>query len=264
MRPFEVEEFVGREAGKENIVQPRNFEEKAITMIGRPLYEAFIRDYTFKQWGKDPKELPDSILKRLPFRSNYNENYWSNCRWQGIPIGGFTELFKGLLRNDQINALLDTDFFQVKDKIKKTAKLVYSGPLDRFFNYEQGKLEWRALRFEKEYFDVEDYQGSVSINYPEIKYPFTRITEPRHFHPERNYAKNKTLVIKEYSETGSVERPYYPINDEKNEKLAQRYREMAADSSNLILGGRLGDYKYYDMDKVIEKAFETYDTKLKR
>lgn len=258
LKPYEVEDFLKKEIKKDNIQQPKNFEEKAITMIGRPLYEAFIKGYTTKQWQIAPIHLPEAILNRLPFRKNYNESYYFS-RWQGIPLHGYTYIFEQLLKNPLISVHLNTDYFSIKNLIPKNTTLIYSGPIDQFFDYKFGKLEWRTLRFDYEWPEVEDYQGTSVMNYAEAEIPFTRIHEPRHLHPEREYPKDKTVIVKEYSMKDDGSNPYYPINNEYNQQLILKYREAASNENNVIISGRLGDYKYYDMHDTINMALEQFE-----
>jgi UDP-galactopyranose mutase len=259
LRPYEVEDFLKEEIKKEKIGQPRNFEEKAISMMGRPLYEAFIKGYTMKQWQKDPREMSESVLKRLPFRKNYNESYY-NSRWQGIPLHGYGKIFEKLLQSRGIEVMLNTDYFDIKDLVPAETKIIYSGPIDRFFNYMHGKLEYRTLRFETEILPFDDYQGTSVMNYADPEVPYTRIHEPRHLHPERtDYPSDKTMIIREYSLLDDGSNPFYPVNDEKNQKLVLKYREEAENLGNVIISGRLGDYKYYDMHDTINHALEMFD-----
>lgn len=258
LRPFEVEAFMSSRisSSKES---PSNFEEKAISLLGQELYEAFIKGYTIKQWQMDPRELPASIFNRLPFRKNYDENYFFD-RWQGIPKDGYTSMFQKMLSNKNIQVLLNTDFFSVKEQIKKDALLIYSGPIDRFFDYKFGPLLWRTLKFEKEIIEVEDYQGNSVINFPEIDIPYTRIHEPRHLHPERNYTKEKTIIFKEHSLKDDGKDPFYPILSDDNIKIYNLYKAEADRLQNVFISGRLGDYKYYDMHHTIERALEIFET----
>jgi UDP-galactopyranose mutase len=262
LKPFEVDEFLKKEIIKDSINNPKNFEEKAVTMIGRPLYEAFIKGYTKKQWQKDPKEMPESVLKRLPFRKNYNESYYFS-RWQGIPYQGYTSIFNKLLDHTNIDIQLNVDYFNIKNQIQSNTLIIYSGPIDRFFDYKYGKLDWRTLRFESEMLPIEDYQGTSVMNYAELDIPYTRIHEPRHLHPERNYPENRTLIIREYSETDTGNCPFYPINDERNQKLILQYREDASKLPNIVIGGRLGEYRYYDMHETIQTALQLYDERIR-
>ena len=262
LKPFEVDDFLAREIAKENIQNPTNFEEQAISMMGRPLYEAFIKGYTRKQWQKDPKEMPASVLKRLPFRKNYNESYYYS-RWQGIPLNGYTAIFEQLLAHPNIEVQLNVDFFDLKVKLSPETLLIYSGPIDRFFDHQFGPLDWRTLRFEPEIIPVEDFQGTSVMNYAEEHIPYTRIHEPRHLHPEREYTRQQTIIFREYSQKDTQNQPYYPINDARNQALILKYREAADKLKNVIISGRLGDYKYYDMHQTIARALEVYDTKIK-
>lgn len=263
LKPYEVDDFLEKEIAKEKIINPKNFEEKAISLIGRPLYEAFIKGYTKKQWQRNPVLLPEFILKRLPLRKNYNESYYFS-RWQGIPLMGYTEIFRKLLNNKKIKVKLNTDYFEIRENIPETIFVIYSGPIDKYFDYKYGQLEWRTLEFKKRILQVEDYQGTSVMNYAEESIPYTRIHEPRHLHPEKNYTKEKTLIIEEYSEPDDGNNPYYPINDEKNQKLILKYRNETQKLNNVAISGRLGDYKYYDMHQTIAMALELYENKIKR
>ena len=263
LKPYEVDDFLADEIAKEDIQAPWNFEEKAITLIGRPLYEAFIKGYTKKQWQKDPAQLPAEILQRLPFRKNYNESYYFS-RWQGIPLMGYTAIFESLLSDTKIDVMLNTDFFDIRDAIPASTCVIYSGPIDKFFDYKYGTLEWRTLTFEQEVKDVEDFQGTAVMNYAEESIPYTRIHEPRHLHPERDYTKEKSLIIKEYSKGGAGLDPYYPIDNDVNRAIFDQYDHDARALENVYIGGRLGDYRYYDMHHTIGRALELYETKIKQ
>lgn len=259
LKPFEVDDFLKKEIEKENITNPGNFEEKAISMMGRPLYEAFMRGYTLKQWQKDPKEMPENVLKRLPFRKNYNESYYYS-RWQGIPTDGYGKIFEKMLNSERISVKLNVDFFDIRDQIPENVKVIYSGPIDQYFGYKFGKLEYRTLRFEKEIHPYDDYQGTSVMNYADQEVPFTRIHEPRHLHPERtDYPTDKTLIIKEFSMLDDGTNPYYPINDVRNQSLIMKYREEVSKLENVVISGRLGEYKYFDMHDTINHALQIYD-----
>ncbi len=263
LKPYEVEEFLAQERAKDIIIRnPTNFEEKAISLLGRPLYEAFIRGYTIKQWQKDPKELPAAILNRLPFRTNYNENYFHDT-WQGVPEQGYAPLFNKMLANPNIFIHLNTDFFTVRDSLPKTLPIVYTGPIDRFFNYQFGALTWRTLVFEREIVPVGDYQGTSVMNYAEEKIPFTRIHEPRHLHPERSYRTDKTLIIREYSRDDDGRRPYYPVNDAENQRLLRQYQQEAEKYPHVIFAGRLGEYTYLDMGRAMKRALDLFEARLR-
>ena len=263
LKPYEVDTFLKNEVAREQITNPCNFEEKAISLIGRPLYEAFIKGYTKKQWGKEPRDLPESILKRLPFRKNYNENYYFD-RWQGVPLFEYTKIFNRLLENKNIDIKLNTDYYELRNNIPESTVIIYSGPIDQFFNYKYGKLEWRTIVLKKQIVPVEDYQGTSVMNYAEESVSYTRIHEPRHLHPEIQYTKEKTLLIEEYSKLDDGSAPYYPIADEKNETLFLKYSGESKKLKNVIISGRLGDYKYYDMDKTIAMALESYERRVKK
>ena len=258
LKPWQLDQFMSTVCDR-SITHPANFEEQALSLLGHDLYEAFFKHYTFKQWQIDPKELPASVFNRLPFRKNYVENYFFD-QWQGIPEGGYTQLFTRLLSHKNITVLLNTDYFAIRDRLKKDRCLIYSGPIDRFFDYRLGKLAWRTLRFEKEVLPVEDYQGNAVINYPEPGIPYTRIHEPRHLHPERNYTREKTVIFREYSLPDDGTNPFYPIASATNDELLSRYKHQAQQLSDTFISGRLGDYKYYDMDQTIQRALEIFES----
>lgn len=261
LKPFEVEEFLKKQIEKENAGVVNNFEEKTISLIGRTLYEAFIKGYTLKQWNINPADLPESLIRRLPFRKNYDENYYFS-KYQGIPSNGYTAIFKKMLTHPLIDLRLNTDFFEIKEQLNKDAMVIYSGPIDRYFNYSLGKLNWRTLLFEKSVQNVEDFQGTSVMNFADASVPYTRMHEPRHLHPERTYTKEKTLVFTEYSKTDNGNNPFYPVPDAANTKLANSYRVLAQEEKNLIVAGRLGDYKYYDMHETINRALEIFNDQI--
>ena len=262
LKPFEVEDFLQAEIAKEGIVHPQNLEEKAISLIGRPLYEAFIREYTMKQWNRDPKELPANIITRLPIRSSYNEDYFLDARWQGIPLEGYTKVFERLLDSPNIHVETNCDYFTARTNFKYRKKLIYTGPLDRYFDYEYGPLEWRSIALSREVIPVADFQGTSVMNYADLKAPYTRIHEPRHLHLERRYSKQKTLIFYETSKQAEEADPYYPINSDNNKKIVRYYKALAQEDKNVIIGGRMGDYAYYDMDKTIAAALACYEKKI--
>ncbi len=236
----------------------KNFEDKAKSQIGNKLYSAFIKNYTKKQWNKDPKYLPSSIFNRLPIRLNYNEDYYEQTQWQGIPKYGYTEIFKKLLNNKNIKLILNKKY-DLNFKIKPKYLTIYTGPLDRLLNYKFGKLDWRSLKFKKKRLDINDFQGTSVINYPDLSYKFTRIHEPKHLHPERSVFKtNKTLIIEEYP-SNNVNEPYYPINDKKNRELHRKYKNYLKSFTKFTFGGRLADYAYYDMDMTISAALKKFE-----
>jgi UDP-galactopyranose mutase len=258
LNPQEAIDFIKKKINKENINKPNNFEEKAISLIGSDLYNAFIKNYTIKQWGVHPKNLNQSIFSRLPIRYNYLEDYFNHCKYQGIPLNGYTEIFEKMLSSPRIRVKLNTDYFKIKEKIKVKYITIYTGPIDKFFNYQVGRLGWRSVKFEHKVINVGDYQGTSVINYPDLKFKFTRIHEPKHLHLERNYIKNKTLVIKEYPLNDNLN-PYYPINSPENMRLIKIYKEKAKKIKNVIFGGRLADYAYYDMDMTISAALVKFN-----
>jgi len=258
LKPFQVEAFLVDQRQVMQSGEIENFEDKAISLIGRPLYEAFIRGYTRKQWGRDPRDLPASILKRLPVRSNYNESYYFS-RWQGIPEDGYTAIFEKLLNNALIEIKLGCDFFENQELVPKGALLIYSGPIDRYFNFRRGRLDWRTLEFQFERPSVEDFQGTSVMNYADEGVPYTRIHEPKHLHPERDYPHDRTLIIKEFSRPDQGNDPFYPISDSAGKALYGSYRLDADRLANVLIGGRLGDYKYYDMHHVIGQALTAFD-----
>lgn len=257
LRPFEVESFLAGEAGADAVAEPRNLEEQAVALVGRRLYEAFIRGYTEKQWGRSARELPASIIRRLPFRRNYDESYYFD-RWQGIPCDGYTAIFEQMLDHPNIEVHLNVDFMDLKESVPPTCLVIYSGPIDRFFHYAHGRLECRTLRFEREVVPVADYQGTSVMNYVEADVPYTRIHEPRHLHPERDYPHDRTLLIREYSVLDRGESPYYPMRTPENERLLARYQAEKARHPNVVFGGRLGEFRYYDMDAAIAQAMQTW------
>ena len=236
--------------------EPQNLEEQALTLVGKDIFEKLIKEYTEKQWGRKCTELPAFIIKRLPVRMIFDNNYF-NDKYQGIPIGGYNKLIEGLL--DGVQCLTNTDFFssEYRDWQKYADKLVYCGPLDQYFDYQYGKLNWRTVRFETETKDCANYQGNAVVNYTSHDEPYTRIIEHKHFEMfgQEVYDCPKTVISKEYStEYKDGMEPYYPVNDEQNNLLADRYRQLARHEKNVIFGGRLAEYKYYDMAPVIEKV----------
>ena len=241
------------EEKKEITGEPTNLEEQAISLVGRTIYEKLVKGYTEKQWNRKCTDLPAFIIKRLPVRLTYDNNYF-NDRYQGIPIGGYTKLIEGML--DGIEVKLNTNFFDDVDYYKSIAdKVVYTGPLDEYFNYSLGELEWRSLRFETEIMDVQNYQGNAVVNYTDVEPKYTRVIEHKHF--EFDSTSPKTVVTYEYPadyEAGMEK--YYTINDDKNNELADKYKELAKNEEKVIFGGRLAEYKYYDMDDVIKSALD--------
>lgn len=240
---------------KVGIKEPRNLEEQAISLIGTDIYEALIKGYTEKQWGRKCTDLPAFIIKRLPVRFVYDNNYF-NDKYQGIPIGGYNKLIEGLLEGVEVKT--NTDFFENRSYWESTAeKIVFTGKIDEFYNYQFGKLEYRTVKLEKEIHDCSNYQGNAVVNYTEKEIPYTRIIEHKHFEMFGTEVEEcpKTVISKEYStEWKDGMEPYYPVNDEKNNTLYNQYKELADKEQNVIFGGRLAEYKYYDMAPIIEKV----------
>ncbi|SEA52057.1 UDP-galactopyranose mutase [Prevotella sp. tc2-28] len=251
-----IEEQKAEAAKRLNGREPQNLEEQALVLIGKDIFKKLIKEYTEKQWGRKCTELPAFIIKRLPVRMVFDNNYF-NDKYQGIPIGGYNKLIEGLLEG--VDCLTDTDFFnsEYRDWQKYANKLVYCGPLDQYFDYKYGKLNWRTVRFETETKDCPNYQGNAVVNYTSREEPYTRIIEHKHFEMfgQEVYDCPKTVISKEYSsEYKDGMEPYYPVNDEQNNFLAEQYRKLAEQESDVIFGGRLAEYKYYDMAPVIEKV----------
>lgn len=248
------------EQRKEIIGEPKNLEEQAISLVGRDIYEKLIKGYTEKQWGRDCKDLPAFIIKRLPVRLTFDNNYF-NALYQGIPMGGYTKMVENLL--DGIEVRLNTDYLENKKELDALAKkVVYTGPIDAYFDYELGYLEYRSVRFETETLDKPNFQGNAAVNYTDAETPWTRIIEHKWF---EFGTQPKTVISREYSsEWKPGDEPYYPVNDEKNGAVYQAYRELAAQEEKVVFGGRLGEYKYYDMDKVIESALTMVKEELER
>ncbi len=247
----------------EGITEPRNLEEQAICLIGNDIYENLIKHYTEKQWGRPCTELPAFIIRRLPVRLTFDNNYF-NDGYQGIPIGGYNLLIEGLLKGSDIK--LGVDFKDIKGNWKDIAdKLVYTGAIDEYFNFSLGRLDWRTVRFVTEILDTPNHQGNAVVNYTDSSTPWTRIIEHKHFEDfgDRVYENPKTVISKEFStEFQAGMEPYYPVNDDRNNRLAEEYRKMAEKEEDVIFGGRLAEYKYYDMAPVIAKAFEAWKSRL--
>lgn len=246
------------EQKKEITGEPQNLEEQAISLVGRDIYEKLVKGYTEKQWGRDCKELPAFIIRRLPVRLTFDNNYF-NALYQGIPIGGYTKLVENLLEGIEVR--LNEDYLEDKAEWNAMAeKVVYTGAIDAYFDYALGNLEYRSVRFENEILDVPNFQGNAAVNYTDKETPWTRIIEHKWFEFGKDEEGNdlpKTIISKEYSsEWKPGDEPYYPVNDKKNGELYQKYKALAEKEENIIFGGRLGEYKYYDMDAVIASALE--------
>lgn len=252
------------EQRKEITHEPTNLEEQAISLVGRDIYERLVKGYTEKQWGRECAELPAFIIKRLPVRLSYDNNYF-NALYQGIPMGGYTKMVSSILNG--IDVKLGVDFLEQKEQYRSIAKkIVYTGPIDRYFDYKLGTLEYRSIRFENELIDIPSFQGNAAVNYTDKETPWTRIIEHKWFQFGKDENGNdipKTVISREYSSEWKLgDEPYYPVNDSKNSALYSAYRKLADAESSVIFGGRLGEYKYYDMDQVIMAALEMSEVEL--
>ncbi len=263
--PQEAEEKIN-EQRSEIKGTPQNLEEQAISLVGRDIFEKLVKGYTEKQWGRDCKDLPAFIIKRLPVRLTFDNNYF-NALYQGIPIGGYTKMVENMLEGIEVR--LNTDYLENKEELDKLAKkIVYTGPIDAYFNYSLGALEYRSVRFENELLDIPNFQGNAAVNYTDRETPWTRIIEHKWFEFGKDENGNdlpKTVISKEYSSEWKLgDEPYYPVNDEKNSKLYSKYKELANKEEKVIFGGRLGEYKYYDMDAVIDSSLRLCDDEFNR
>ncbi|ELC8373922.1 UDP-galactopyranose mutase [Clostridium perfringens] len=257
--PDEAMKKIEEQKREANIKEPKNLEEQAISLVGKDIYEKLIKGYTEKQWGKKATELPAFIIKRLPVRFTFDNNYF-NDKYQGVPIGGYNKITEKLLEG--IDVKLSVDFFKEREKLEKLAdKIVFTGMIDEFYNYKFGTLEYRSLKFHNEILNEKNYQGNAVINYTEYDIPYTRIIEHKHFEYGN---QDKTIITKEYPATWNRgDEPYYPINNEKNNNIYLKYKELADKEENIIFGGRLAEYKYYDMHNVIESALICAKNELK-
>ena len=254
--PEEAKAKIREQVSAENIANPGNLEEQALSLGGRDIYEKLVKGYTEKQWGRRCSELPAEIIKRLPFRFVYDNNYF-NDRFQGIPIGGYTKLVEKLLTSPNIDVRTEVDFFENRKELEATSeKTVFTGQIDAYFDYSLGALEYRSLRFETEELDIESFQGNAVVNYTEYEIPYTRIIEHKFFELTGNADPgDRTVITREYPcEWKKGDEPYYPLNDSRNEELYKRYAQLAGEEKRVIFGGRLGRYKYFDMDDVIADA----------
>ena len=256
--PQEAKEIIAAQIAELNIAEPKNLEEQALSLAGRDVYEKLVKGYTEKQWGRDCTELPAFIIKRLPLRFTYDNNYF-NDRFQGIPMGGYTKIIEKML--DGIDVRVNTDYFEfIKENPSVADKILFTGMIDEFYDYKLGALEYRSVRFETEVLDCDNYQGNAVVNYTEREVPYTRIIEHKHF---EFGTQEKTVISREYSSEWKVGmEPYYPVNNDQNNQLFEEYKKLAAKEENVIFGGRLGNYQYYDMDKVIEAALNLVEKEL--
>lgn len=261
--PAEAKEIIQRQIKEAGITKPKNLEEQAISLVGKDIYEKLVKGYTEKQWGRRATELPSFIIRRLPVRYVYDNNYF-NDKYQGIPVGGYTKIIERMLEGTEVRLM--TDFFADREILAKEAEnIVFTGMIDAYYDYCFGELEYRSLRFETEVLDMENYQGNAVVNYTEYEVPYTRIIEHKHFEygcqggygGDGSGVSDKTVITREYPAAWSRgEEPYYPMNDEKNNALYARYRELADQEEHVIFGGRLGMYRYYDMHQVVKEALK--------
>ena len=267
--PNEARHLVAEQASEFATTGAANLEEKAISLVGRPLYEAFIRDYTAKQWQTPPTELPAEVISRLPVRYNYNNRYF-NDTYEGLPVQGYTAWIERMADHPNIEVRLDTDFFDESQEITKSSvvgrvPVVYTGPIDQYFDYQGGELAWRTLDFEQEVVPVGDFQGIPVMNYADSSVPYTRIHEFKHFHPERDtYPKDKTVIVREFSRFATRDdEPFYPVNTASDRESLLAYRKLQNGEPDVFFGGRLGTYKYLDMHMAIGSALTMYENNLK-
>lgn len=257
--PAEAKKIIESQRKEANIKDPKNLEEQAISLVGKDIYEKLVKGYTEKQWGKKCSELPSFIIKRLPVRFTFDNNYF-NDKYQGIPIGGYTKIVEKLLEGIEVK--LNTDFFQDKEKWEKIAdKVIFTGMIDQYFDYQYGELEYRSLKFEHKIHDTSNYQGNAVLNYTDKEVPYTRTIEHKHF---EGIKSEKTVVTTEYPMPWSRgKEAYYPVNDEKNMEILKKYEELAENKGNIIFGGRLGRYKYYDMWETIDESLKLVEKELR-
>jgi len=265
--PDEARALIAEQAAEIETGTARNLEEKGISLIGRPLYEAFIKGYTAKQWQTDPTELSADIITRLPVRYTFDNRYF-NDTYEGLPVDGYTAWLERMADHPNIEVRVDTDFFDPEkfdaDAYKGTVPIVYTGPVDEYFGHSEGRLSWRTVDLEAETLDVDDFQGTGVVNYNDQEVPFTRILEFKHLHPERTYLPGKTIVVHEYSRFAEDEdEPYYPTNTAEDRAKLRKYRDLAKEEPMVLFGGRLGTYKYLDMHMAIGSALSMYDNKLR-
>jgi len=260
--PAQAERFIRAQTDADAVTNATNLEERAIALVGRPLYEAFIKGYTEKQWQTDPKDLPAEIISRLPVRFTDDNRYFSD-KYEGLPTGGYLKWIENLADHPNIEVQLDTDYFEFRAENQISVPVVYTGPIDRYFDFEFGELGWRTLDFESEILSVGDFQGTSVMNYADANVPYTRIHEYRHLHPERNYQNEITYISREYSRFATVDdEPYYPINTEIDRQALTKYRNLIKSETNVWFGGRLGSYQYLDMHMAIASALTSFDNEI--
>jgi len=262
LSPDEARALVAEQASEVSETAATNLEDKAISLIGRPLYEAFFRGYTAKQWQTDPRELSPEIVTRLPVRYTFDNRYFDDV-YEGLPVDGYGTFLQRMAATPGVDVRLGVDYFDVRDDLPPGVPTVYTGPLDRYFDFVDGELSWRTLDFEREVLAKGDFQGTPVMNYADLDIPWTRIHEFRHFHPERAYPADRTVIVREYSRfAGRSDEPYYPINTPADRDILTRYRKRAASEKNVLFGGRLGTYKYLDMHMAIASALTMFDNTL--
>lgn len=260
LSPDEARALIAEQVRSEGVERPTNLEEKAVSSVGRPLYEALIRGYTAKQWQTDPRELPADVIARLPVRYDFNGRYFSDT-WEGLPLRGYGAWLEAMSDSPLIEVRTGTDFFDVRDAIPEGTPLVYTGPIDRYFDYRAGELGWRTLDFDITVHDIEDFQGIAVMNYADEEVPFTRIHEFKHLHPERWADASGTVTAHEFSRwAGRGDEPYYPVNTAEDRRRLEAYRDMASRERSTVFGGRLGSYRYLDMHMAIGSALTVYDS----
>ncbi len=263
MSPDEARRLLAEQATAAD-VNVDNFEQKAISLVGRPLYEAFIRGYTAKQWQVDPARLPSDIITRLPVRYDFNPRYFDDT-YEGVPVEGYAVWLERMATHRRIEVRTNCDFFDLRSDLVGSVPIVFTGPIDRFFDYQEGLLGWRSLRFETAVLDTGDFQGTAVVNYADEGVPFTRIHEFRHLHPERrHYPSDRTVIAREYSRpAGRGDQPYYPINGVGDQLAIRRYRQLARQQPGVVFGGRLGTYRYLDMHMAVGAALQIFETRLR-
>ena len=259
----EAKDFIQDQIAEDAASSASNLEDRAIALVGKSLYEAFIKSYTEKQWQTDPRLLPADVINRLPMRFT-NEHRYFNDKYEGLPMNGYTAWLENMVDHKSIEVRLNTDFFDVRAEFASTIPIVYTGPVDEYFNFEFGQLGWRTLDFEYEYHEVNDFQGTSVINYSDLDVGYTRIHEFKHLHPERSHTKDATVIAKEFSRFANItDEPYYPINAKKDREQLSKYRELMKGEVGVYFGGRLGTYQYLDMHMAIASAFTLYDKQFK-
>jgi len=263
LTPAQARGLLSAQAAEFAHLNPANLEEKAVSLVGRPLYEAFIKGYTQKQWQTDPLDLPAEIITRLPVRYNFDARYFADT-WEGLPLGGYTAWLEAMAANPLIEVRLDTDFTDIRHLINPDTPIVYTGPIDEFFGFSEGHLSWRTLDFETQVLDIPDFQGTSVMNYADLDVPFTRIHEFQHLHPERKRKNDKTVVMYEFSRAATdTDEPYYPVNTQADRSMLAQYRQAMKAVPKVYFGGRLGSYQYLDMHMAIASALTSFENEIK-